>query len=197
MRRLQAVLLTVVAGSALTAQSPPAVTPTPAAGNDPNSKLVNIPGTPWQVYGEGQTNKYADKAGPAGYPLTQVKVTRVGKNPWDIGANNALTKPVVKGDLIFAAVYLRAPNLAEGATVTLPVAVTGATAPYDGIASGSAQVGMEWKQVYAVGKAPHDFAAGAAQAAVHLAGAKQVVDLGPVRVFDFGPDADPARLPHN
>jgi hypothetical protein len=32
---------------------------------------------------------------------------------------------------------------------------------------------------------------------VHLAGDTHVIDLGPIKVFDFGPDFDPARLPKN
>lgn len=185
-------LLAALTGPGLGAQTTP-----PAAPASANDRLVNIPGTPWQLYGPGQTGKVDDKGGPQGYPLTQVTVTAVGKNPWDAGANAPLTKPIAAGDLVFVAAYLRAPKLPDGATVTLPVVVTGATPPYDLVATGAVAVGREWKQVYAVGKAPHAFAAGAAQVGVHLAGAKGVIDLGPARVFDFGPDADPARLPHN
>jgi hypothetical protein len=192
-----AALLGGAVATGLGAQTPPA-TPAPAAQADPNSKLVNVPGTPWNVYGPGQTNSYDDKGGPSGYPDTNVKVTQVGANAWDVGAISPLSKPVAAGDVVFVAVYLRAPELKDGETTTLPfIGVTGSSAPYENLATGSALVTNQWKQYYAVGRAPRDFAVGGAQAALHLASEKHVIDLGPVRVFDFGPNQDIARLPHN
>lgn len=169
----------------------------PAVG-DLNSKLVNAPSAPWSIYGPGQNNSYDDKGGPQGYPVTHVVVSKVGANPWDAGALAPLIKPVKAGDVIFVAVFLRAPKLADGTTTALPfIGVTGAQPPYENLAAGSATIGNQWKQYFAVGKAPHDFAAGGAQAAIHLASASHAIDVGPVRVFDFGPDADPSKLPHN
>jgi len=179
------------------AQTPPAA-PAPAAQADANSKLVNIPGVAWNIYGPGQTNSYDDKGGPAGYPVTHVKVNQAGTNAWDAGAISPLNKPVAAGDVVFVAVYLRAPELKDGETTSLPfIGVTGSAAPYENLATGSALVTNQWKQYYAVGKAPHAFAAGGAQAAIHLASEKHVLDIGPIRVFDFGPNQDIARLPHN
>jgi hypothetical protein len=175
-----------------------AQTTAPPPATDINSKLVNAPTVAWSIYGPGQTNSYDDKGGPQGYPVTRVTVTAIGKNAWDAGAIAPLTKPVQAGDVIFVAMFLRAPMLKDGETAALPfIGVTGAQPPYENLATGSATIGNQWKQYFAVGKAPHGFAAGGAQAAVHLAGAKGVVDLGPIRVFDLGLDVDPATLPHN
>lgn len=49
-----------------------------------------------------------------------------------------------------------------------------------------ADIGPEWKQIEIEGKADKDYAAGALGASIHLATAKQVVDLGPVIVLNLG-----------
>ncbi|MBN8807839.1 MAG: hypothetical protein J0I47_06340 [Sphingomonas sp.] len=187
----------VAISAAVAAQTQP---PAPAAAPraDPNSKLVNFPTAPWVTYGPDQVSKYDDKGGPQGYPMTRVTVSAAGKNAWDAGGNAPLSKALAAGDVVFVAVYLRAPQLKDGETATLPfIGVNGATPPYETIAAGSATITNQWKQYYAVGKAPRAFPAGGAQAAIHLAGEKHVIDLGPIRVFDFGPNADMTRLPHN
>jgi hypothetical protein len=183
-----------------TAPSAPPAAPAPAAkpGLDLASKLINIPGTNWKVYGPNQTAKLLDKEGPSGYPAMRVTVSKPGKNAWDVGAVSAVQKPVGAGDVILVALYLRAPELKDGETLELPlVGATGAAAPYPAIAGEKVTLTNQWKTYFAAGKAPQVFAAGGVQATVHLADAKHVIDLGPLRVFDFGPDFDPKRLPHN
>ncbi len=195
---MRLIAIVALAGAVLVAPVGAQTTPAPGAATDFNSKLINAPTAPWGIYGPGQTSKYDDKGGPQNYPATRVTVTVAGKNAWDAGAVTPLTKPIAKGDLIFVAVYLRAPMLKDGEATVLPfIGVTGATPPYDNVLMGDARISNQWKQYYAVGRAPRDFAAGAAQATVHLASEPHVIDVGPIRVFDLGPDADPSRLPHN
>ena len=55
----------------------------------------------------------------------------------------------------------------------------------------SADVGKDWGQYHGEGVASKDYKAGEINATIHLATAKQVVDLGPVFVIDLGP-ASPA-----
>jgi hypothetical protein len=180
------------------AAQPPAAAPAAPAANDLSSKLINIPGTSWTVYGPNQASKLLDKEGPKGYPALRVTVSRPGKNAWEAGAVSVVPKPVAAGDAILVAVYLRAPELKDGETLELPlVGATGAAAPYPAIAGEKVALTNQWKLYFASGKAPQAFAAGGVQATVHLAGAKQVIDLGPLRVYDFGPDMDVKRLPHN
>lgn len=180
---------------------PPAATPAPAASapaNDLNSKLINVPGTSWNVYGPNQTAKLLDKEGPKGYPAIRATMTKPGKTAYEAGAVSVVPKAVAAGDAILLAVYLRAPELKDGETLELPlVGATGAAAPYPAIAGEKAVLTNQWKLYFASGKAPQAFPANGIQATVHLAGAKQVIDLGPLRVFDFGPDMDLKRLPHN
>ncbi|MBV9932083.1 MAG: hypothetical protein JO013_14225 [Alphaproteobacteria bacterium] len=185
------------------AAQPPAAPPSPAAPPTPaasslDSKLINVPGTDWNVYGPNQAAKRLEKEGPKGYPAIRVTVSRPGKNAWDAGAVSVVPKPVGAGDAVLVAVYLRAPELKDGETLELPlVGATGAAAPYPAIAGEKAVLTNQWKLYFASGKAPQPFAANGVQATVHLAGARQVIDLGPLRVYDFGPDMDLKRLPHN
>ena len=184
------------------AQPPAAPAPAPApaapAAGDISSKLINVPGTSWNVYGANQASKLLEKEGPKGYPALRVTVARAGKNAWDAGAVSVVPKPVGAGDALLVAIYLRAPELKDGETLALPlIGATGAAAPYPAIAGEKAVLTNQWKLYFASGKAPQAFAAGGVQATVHLAGAKQVIDLGPLRVYDFGPDMDVKRLPHN
>jgi hypothetical protein len=182
------------------AAQPPAAAPAPAppAASSLDSKLINVPGTSWNVYGPDQASKLLEKEGPKGYPALRVTVSKAGRNAWDAGAVSVVPKPVGAGDAILVAIYLRAPDLKDGETIELPlIGATGAAAPYPPIAGEKAQLTNQWKLYFASGKASQAFAANGVQATVHLAGARQVIDLGPLRVYDFGPDFDLKRLPHN
>jgi hypothetical protein len=194
--RLVVLFLTILATGAAEAQT--AAPPAPPAANDLASKLINVPDTNWTVYGPGQTSKRLEKDGPKGYPAIRVSVTRKGKNAWDAGAVSPIPKAIGVGDVLFVAVYLRAPEAKDGETIPLPfIGLTGATAPYPTIASDHVAVTNQWKRFFASGKAAQAFAAGGAQASIHLAGDTHVVDLGPILVYDLGPDFNPARLPKN
>lgn len=198
MRIILAALVGLAAAGATGAQTAPApVAPAaPAAKPGILDKAINQPGTNWQVYGAGQKSKMGATTGVPGNQAMHVEVTAKGANPWDVGALSPIQKPIGAGDAVLVAVYLRAPQLKEGETTTLSfIGATEAAAPYTTIAAAQAAVGREWKLFYASGKASRAFAANAARVTVHLAGAKQVVELGPVFVLDFGPDYDPAKLP--
>jgi hypothetical protein len=201
-KRLRLLILPALAWGPAYAQAPqtapaaPATPPAPA--NDLSSKLINVPGTNWTVYGPGQTNKTLPNDGPKGYPAIRVTVTAKGKNPWDAGAVSPIPKAIGAGDVLLVAIYLRAPEARDGETIALPfVGVGGGAAPYPTIFSNPVAVTNQWKLFFAGGKAAQAFAAGSAQAGIHLAGDTHVVDLGPIRIYDFGPDFDPARLPKN
>jgi hypothetical protein len=198
-QRLILLLLSAAASSAAVAQ-PPAAAPAPAASAASGlaSKLINVPGTIWNVYGPNQTNKRLETEGPQAYPAVRVTVARKGVNAWEAGAVSPVAKPIAAGDTVLIAVYLRAPSATEGQTVPLPfVGLSGATAPYPTLVSDHVAITNQWKQYFVGGKAAQAAAANGAQVSVHLAGAAQVIDLGPIRVFDLGPDFDPARLPKN
>lgn len=179
---------------AQTTTAPPTA-PTPGGLGD---KIVNNPLAPWSAYGPNQKSVLLDTEGPKGYPATRVTITKKGANAWDAGVGMPLPKAVSAGDVLFVAIYLRAPDLKDGETLTLPFYGIGGPAPaYATIVTDHAAITNQWAQYYAVGTANEAYAAGTTQATVHLAGDKQVIDVGPIRVFNFGKGFDPSHLPRN
>lgn len=196
MKRSVITILAAFAASATTGQTAPP--PAPAAGGGLNAKMINNPIAPWNAYGVNQKSVVLDRDGPQGYPATRVTITAKGANAWDAGVVMPVPKEIAAGDVIYIAVFLRAPDAKDGETVPMPfLGVTGATPPYTALATDHAAITNQWAQYYAVGTARQAYPAGGAQATVHLAGDKQVIDVGPVRVFDLGPGFDTARLPRN
>jgi hypothetical protein len=188
----------VAAAPAIAQTTPaPAAAPTTPAAPKLSDKLINVPGTSWNVYGAGQTSAREETGGPQGYPALKVTVTAKTRNAWDVGAVSPTAKPIAAGDVVLVVAYLRAPALKDGETTAVPLGVIKGAAPYDNVAQGSAQVTNQWKRYVGSGKSPVALAAGAAQATVHLGGDKHVVELGPLLIYDFGPDYDMSRLPHN
>ena len=101
-------------------------------------------------------------------------------------------------DVIFFAVYLRAPQIKDGETAEMPgMGVSQNGAPYAAIAMATAHITNRWGVYYAAAKAPATYARGQAKIGLQLAADKQVIDLGPVFALDLGPDYDINSLPHN
>ena len=184
--------------SNLEAQTPPATPAAPAKSVNLAEKLIKAPDTDWSVYGTGQTNKRLETDGPKGYPCIRVTVTQKGTNPWDAGAVSPIPKPIGANDTMLIVVYLRAPNAKDGEKVPLPfVGLSAAAAPYTTLVSGPVSITNQWQQYYVGGRAAQAAAVGGAQVSIHLAGDAHVIDLGPIRVYDLGPDFNPAGLPKN
>ena len=161
-----------------------------------SGQLINAPQTAtWNVFGTDQRTELLPHDGPKQYPTWRVKVGNKGANAWDVGAVSALTGPVSAGDAVMAVVYLRAPELKDGEKTSVSYfGVNESGAPYDMIARGTAEVTNQWTRFYAVGKSAKSYAAAGLNVGIHLASDKHVIDLGPVQVYDFGPDVDPAVL---
>ena len=201
MRKLMTVFLAVAGTIATTpalAQQAAAPEAKSAPADDIMKKAVNKPGTNWSVYGATQTTKSLKDDGVPGGEVLRVTVSAKGANAWDVGGASPIQKPIAAGDTILVAMYLRAPELKDGQTAAIPfLGAGGASAPYERIVSTGVTITKDWKLYYASGKAPKDVPGGTAKAAIHLAADKQVIDLGPIFVLDFGQNYDPAKLPKN
>jgi len=161
-------------------------------------KVINEPGTAWSFYGPGVSSKVIKDAEIPGGEAVRVTVAQKGANPWDAGALYQVQKAIRTGDVIFFAVYLRAPELKAGQTTTMPtMGVTQQDSPYASIAVSDARIGNRWGVYYAAAKATAGYARGKARVSVQLASDRQVVDLGPVFVLNLGPNYDISTLPHN
>jgi hypothetical protein len=161
-------------------------------------KAVNDVGIAYTFYGQNFTKKVVKDAQIPGEQYVRVDVTQKGAHPWDIGAQYAVDKPIKPGDVVFFAVYARAPNLKDGESIAISGVGVGQTeAPYASIAMTEMHLTNQWNVYYASAKTTAGAARGQARASLQLAGDKQVIDLGPVIVLDLGPDYDMTTLPHN
>lgn len=140
-----------------------------------------------QVYGLQSPPKVrADEAVQFGKAL-RVAIPNGGGNAWSVGANSPLVKPVKKGDKLILAFWARLEKGEEGATATkVNAQIQLSAAPYTQLFGASVDVGTGWKMHEVRGAADKDYDTGAIGAALHLAGKKQTIDLGPVFVLNMG-----------
>jgi hypothetical protein len=161
-------------------------------------KVINEPGTAYTFYGPGLTSKPMKDPDIPGGAFVRVDVSRKGGQPWEAGGGYAIRKPIKTGDVIFFAIYARAPNLKNGETASLPgMGVCQDASPYTPIAIADKRITNQWAVYYVSAKAQTGWPRGQAHVAMQLAADQQVIDLGPVFVLDLGPDYDINTLPHN
>lgn len=108
----------------------------------------------------------------------------VGGNAWDIQAQVPLTEAIGTGDRLLIAVAAKTvvASTDDGKAV-IGIRVQQAAAPYAGFADNTFKVGPNWQLIQIQTTATADLAAGEALVALHLSGARQEVDLGPVYVL--------------
>jgi hypothetical protein len=153
------------------------------------SKIINRPPVAaWRI--DGLSGKPAVRNDPAvqyGKAL-RVDVPGKGEHPWSVAASNPIDKPVKAGDNLVLAFWARLEKGENGASsATLPNnSVQMAAAPYTALFSQPVTIGPEWKMYEVKGKADKAYAGGTLTVSLHLATAKQVIDLGPVFVLDMG-----------
>jgi hypothetical protein len=162
-------------------------------------KAINSPAVDsWSIYGERQRNSIIRSPGVVGERAVRVRVGR-GENAWSVGANAAITGPINAGDVLLLAFWARTEELPEGQQtgVISSAGVQLSASPYTAVFHAPAHPTNEWKMYYASGVADRAFAPGEAGVALHLAAARQVIELGPVFVLNFGPNHDVSKLPRN
>jgi hypothetical protein len=171
----------------------------PASSENILDKAINSPVVDsWSAYGERQRASAIRSSGVLGERAFRVRVGRVA-DPWSVGAKAPITGQINQGDVLLLAYWARVEEPPEGeATGIISSArVELAVSPYTELFSAPARVTGEWKMYYASGVASRAYAPGEATVTLHLAGARQVIDLGPVFVLNFGSTYDAARLPRN
>ncbi|WP_374944261.1 hypothetical protein [Sphingomonas sp.] len=105
---------------------------------------------------------------------------------WRIGITTPVLKPVKKGDRIVIAFWARAVKTENGAPGRIGRVQLEATPVVRAIFEQPFDVAPEWKMYQVKGNADRDYAPRALNAALHLDAAKQVLDIGPVFVLDYG-----------
>lgn len=146
----------------------------------------------WKVQPDKPKPKNVKSPGVPGELALRVRA-RQGANPWDVQASSPVGGAIKAGDVVMVTAWLRAEQPAEGGS-KLSVHLQLAGEPYTSIMDFTARVTAEWQTYCAHRVAAVDLPAGKSNVNVHLANAEQVIDFGPVFVFNFGPGFDRTRL---
>jgi hypothetical protein len=146
----------------------------------------------WHVQPDKPKPKDVKAPGVPGEFALRVKASK-GSNPWDVQATSPLNSAINQGDVVMVLIHLRAEEPAEGGS-KLGLRIQLAGAPYTPTMEFNAAITNEWKTYCAHRVASATMPAGKSNVNVHLASARQVIDLGPVFVFNFGPGYDQKSL---
>jgi hypothetical protein len=147
----------------------------------------------WFVQPDKPKPKNVKAEGIPGDIAIRVKASK-GVNPWARQATSPINGGTIsEGDVIMVMAYLRAEQPAEGGS-KLSLRVQLAGEPYTSAMEFTAPLTTEWQSYCAHRVASATMPARQSNVNVHLATAEQVVDLGPVFVFNFGPGFDRAKL---
>ncbi|KTF70464.1 hypothetical protein ACNFJ7_11435 [Sphingomonas sp. HT-1] len=156
--------------------------------SDISQQIINSP-TPetFTVYGLSAKPAVVKDKNVQGGRAIRVPIAGGSDQPWSVGLISAINQPVKKGDKLVVAVWARAEKLPEGATTAkiATIQVGLAKEPYTTVFKGEAEVGTEWKMVHVAGTVDRDYAPGDISVSLHLATAKQVLDIGPILLLDL------------
>jgi hypothetical protein len=146
----------------------------------------------WNIQPDKPKPKYFEVKGIPGEHAFRIKANK-GANPWDVQASSPIAGAINQGDVIMLLYYARAAEPAEGGS-SLTARVQLAGPPYNSVLDTTAKITGEWQYYCA-----HRIASGTlpekkGSVSIHLATAKQVIELGPVFVFNFGKGYDEKSL---
>ena len=122
----------------------------------------------------------------------RIKATK-GTNPWDLQASSPVQGAINQGDVIMLMYYARAAEPAEGGS-SLAARVQLSAAPYTPVLEMTSAITTEWTNYCAHRVASGSVPAKGGNVSIHLATANQVIELGPVFVFNFGKDYNEKKL---
>ncbi len=114
-------------------------------------------------------------------------------NPWDVQASSPVAGAINEGDLVMLMYYARAEEAAEGGS-KLTARIQLNSPPWTSVLESTAPITAEWKSYCAFRVATASIAEKKSNVSIHLATAQQVIDLGPVLVFNFGKGFDQSKL---
>jgi hypothetical protein len=162
------------------------------AEEDILSKMINKETNgSWFFQPEKPKAKYI-KAEVLGDHAFRVRTTK-GANPWDMQASSPIAGAINEGDVLLINFYARAEEPAEGGSA-LNLRIQLVSAPYTPVLETTVKISPEWKSYCAYSVANATMGENKSNVSVHLATAKQVIDLGPVMVFNFGKGYDTRKL---
>lgn len=152
-------------------------------------ELINQPDNrEWTFFGPETTR--AQREDSTIYLGSAVRFTAAekGANAYDIHANVPLTQDIKAGDRLLLAVAAKTVTATtDDGRAQIGIRVQKNEAPYDGFADNSFKVGPNWQLVRINTTATMDIPAEGGLVVLHMAGAAQEVDVGPVYVLKLPP----------
>jgi hypothetical protein len=144
----------------------------------------------WSFYGPGLTRKaIADKAMPEG-TASSINMASTTPNVYDAGINIPINAAVAQGDVLTVAFAARAMSAeTETGAGKIGIRVQQNKAPYSGFGDNTIAIGPNWKLYQLRTQAKVDLPNGGGVVALHMGGARQLIQLGPVYVLNAGPPA--------
>jgi len=146
----------------------------------------------WYIQPDKPKAKYFEVKGIPGEHAFRIKANK-GANPWDVQASSPVQGAINEGDAIMLVYYARAAEPAEGGS-SLTARVQLAGAPYTSTLDFTSPITGEWKSYCAHRVATATLPEKKGSVSIHLATARQVIELGPVFVFNFGKGFDRTKL---
>jgi hypothetical protein len=145
----------------------------------------------WYIQPDKPKAKHIKADVPGEYAF-RIKANK-GVNPWDVQASSPVAGAINEGDVIMLNYFARAEEPAEGGS-SLTARIQLAGPPYSSVLEMTSKISGEWKSYCAFRIASASIPEKKSSVSIHLATARQVIDLGPVLVFNFGKGYDKAKL---
>lgn len=152
----------------------------------------------WAIHGAGETHKTVPAKEVPGGQAVQFTMAAAGTNPYDIGLTIPVTRKIEEGNILILAVLARtvSADTTDGKG-KIGVRVQQNAPPYPGFAENVISVGPNWGLFQLKTQARMTIEAGKAAVSVHLAGAKQVIEIGQVYLLNTSTLPPVAETPAN
>ncbi|MBC8009182.1 MAG: endo-1,4-beta-xylanase [Burkholderiales bacterium] len=152
------------------------------------------------IYVENKADARVEVVPVSGQPFTEaLRLTTVKPGPqtWHIGANAKTTAPVRKGDVLWVNFHARRiesrQETGEAVAEVTFMQKNEAGREVRPLERGFS-CGLDWVETSVPFVAEHDSPAGAATLAIRFGGAIQSLEVGGVRLLNYGPGVDPGSL---
>ena len=181
---------TIVAKTVVAAAAPTPSLKDPASIEMPDplrsaGQLINDPTTRGWAHG-GTAGNWQEIDIPEIWlqKATRFTSTQVGANRWDLSTAIPIIPAIKEGDTFMVAVVARTISAeTEDGKGLIYARIQGSIPPYEGFGDKVFKIGDRWQMVNLPFTATRGFGPGDTTVALHFAGAKQSVEIGPVYVF--------------
>ncbi len=118
-------------------------------------------------------------------PVIQAVISTAPSNPWDAQLNQAISTPVIAGDILYAEFFVRSVTATGNIT-----AIFEQSATFDKSLSRALSVSTSWTKVQLPFIAKGDYAAGGATFGFHLGSQVQTLQFAQFNVRNYGPSSN-------